>query len=94
MTCSGDTLVWLKDGLGLISDIAEVEALAASVPDNGGVSLIPAFSGLGAPYFDSDARAMINGMNRGTPSTRAGAFLAGPPSLECMALGDSCVHLN
>ncbi len=86
VTCSGDTLVWLKEGLGLISDIAEVEALAASVPDNGGVSLIPAFSGLGAPYFDSDARAMINGMNRGT--TRAHVVRA---ALESIAQQDADV---
>lgn len=69
VTCSADTLVWLKDGLGLIDDIEGVEALAASVPDAGGVCLVPAFSGLGAPYFDSNARAVLCGMSRGT--TRA-----------------------
>lgn len=69
VTCSADTLVWLRDGLQLIDDIAQVERIAGSVPDTGGVQLVPAFSGLGAPYFDSDARALICGMSRGT--TRA-----------------------
>ncbi len=86
VTCSGDTLIWLKDNMGLISDISEVEPLAASVPDTDGVSLIPAFSGLGAPYFDSDARAMIRGMNRGT--TRAHVVRA---ALESIAQQDADV---
>lgn len=66
ITCSADTLVWLRDELELISDVAEVEALAATVPDTEGVYLVPAFSGLGAPYFDEGARAVLYGMNRGT----------------------------
>ncbi len=86
VTCSGDTLIWLKDNMGLISDISEVEPLAASVPDTDGVSLIPAFSGLGSPYFDSDARAMIRGMNRGT--TRAHVVRA---ALESIAQQDADV---
>lgn len=69
ITCSADTLVWLRDGLKLIDDISLVESIASSVPDAGGVMLVPAFSGLGAPYFDSEARAIICGMSRGT--TRA-----------------------
>ncbi len=69
ITCSADTLVWLKEELRLIDDIAEVEAIASSVPGTDGVTLVPAFSGLGAPYFDSNARAILCGMNRGT--TRA-----------------------
>ena len=66
VTCSADTLVWLRDELELIADIAEVEPLAASVPDTQGVYLVPAFSGLGAPYFDENARAVLYGMNRGS----------------------------
>lgn len=66
VTCSADTLAWLRDELELISDVAEVEALAASVLDTQGVYLVPAFSGLGAPYFDENARAVLYGMNRGT----------------------------
>ena len=57
---------WLRDGLGLISTAAEVEALAASVPDTGGVHLVPAFSGLGAPWWDADARGALLGITRGT----------------------------
>lgn len=66
ITCSADTLVWLREELELIRDVGEVEPLAASVPDTQGVYLVPAFSGLGAPYFDEGARAVLYGMNRGT----------------------------
>jgi len=59
---SSATVAWLKDQLGLIDDVAEVEALARSVPDNGGVYLVPAFSGLSAPYWSPAARAAILGM--------------------------------
>jgi glycerol kinase len=61
---AGAAIQWLRDGLGLISQAAEVEALAASVPDSGGVYLVPAFTGLGAPYWDPDARAAIMGLTR------------------------------
>ena len=66
VTCSADTLVWLRDELELISNVSEVEPLATSVPDTQGVYLVPAFAGLGAPYFDENARAVLYGMNRGT----------------------------
>jgi glycerol kinase len=59
---SAATLEWLRDRLGLLSDASESEALARSVDDNGGVYLVPAFAGLGAPYWSSDARAAILGM--------------------------------
>jgi glycerol kinase len=62
----GAVVQWLRDGLGLISSSAEVEALAARVPDNGGVSIVPAFAGLGAPYWDPGARGAIVGVTRGT----------------------------
>ncbi len=65
----GSTVQWLRDGLGIITTAAEVEALAASVPDSGGVTLVPAFTGLGAPYWDESARGAIFGITRGT--TRA-----------------------
>ena len=61
---AGSTIQWLRDGLGLISQAAEVEALARSVPDTGGVYLAPAFTGLGAPYWDPNARAAIVGLTR------------------------------
>jgi glycerol kinase len=62
----GAVVQWLRDGLGLIAHSAEVEALAATVPDNGGVYLVPAFTGLGAPHWDPHARGTIVGLSRGT----------------------------
>ncbi len=62
----GAVVQWLRDGLGFIENSAEVEALANSVPDTGGVHLVPAFAGLGAPYWDQNARGIISGLTRGT----------------------------
>ncbi len=62
----GAVIQWLRDSLGIIAASAEVEALAASVPDNGGVYFVPAFAGLGSPYWDQDARGTITGLTRGT----------------------------
>jgi glycerol kinase len=62
----GATVQWLRDGLGIIRQSADVEALALSVPDSGGVMLVPAFVGLGAPHWDAYARGAIVGMTRGT----------------------------
>ena len=63
---AGAVVQWLRDGLGLINTSAEVEALAMSVSDAGGVTLVPAFAGLGAPYWDPRAQGAIFGMTRGT----------------------------
>ena len=63
---AGATVQWLRDGLRMIASAGEVEALAASVPDSGDVFLVPAFAGLGAPYWDGYARAALLGMTRGT----------------------------
>ncbi|GAB3426838.1 glycerol kinase GlpK [Massilia solisilvae] len=62
----GATVQWLRDGLGIIKQSSDVEALATSVPDSGGVLLVPAFVGLGAPHWDPYARGTIVGMTRGT----------------------------
>jgi glycerol kinase len=62
----GATVQWLRDGLGIIRHSSDVEALASSVPDSGGVMLVPAFVGLGAPHWDPYARGTIVGMTRGT----------------------------
>ena len=62
--CTGDTINWLKNELQLISDASETEKLATSVEGNNGVYLVPAFVGLGAPYWDNEARAAIVGMGR------------------------------
>jgi glycerol kinase len=63
---AGAAIQWLRDGLGLISRASDIEALARSADDSGGVYLIPAFTGLGAPYWDPDARAALLGLTRAT----------------------------
>jgi glycerol kinase len=78
---AGAVVQWLRDGLGIIASAAEVEPLAASVVDNGGVTLVPAFAGLGAPYWDASARGTLLGLTRG--STRAHIARA---ALESIAL--------
>lgn len=65
---AGAAVQWLRDELGLISQSQEIESLAASVPDNGGVYFVPAFVGLGAPYWDPYARGTILGLTRGSSS--------------------------
>jgi glycerol kinase len=62
----GAVVQWLRDGLNAIKGSAEVQALAQSVPDSGGVMMVPAFTGLGAPYWKPDARGTITGLTRGT----------------------------
>ena len=62
----GSVVQWLRDGLGIIRSSGEVEALAASVPDTGGVYCVPALTGMGAPYWDQYARGSITGISRGT----------------------------
>lgn len=66
---AGAVVQWLRDGLQFFNAAEEIEAMANSVPDNGGVYLVPAFVGLGAPHWDSDARGLLIGLSRGT--TRA-----------------------
>ncbi|TMD34990.1 MAG: glycerol kinase GlpK [Chloroflexi bacterium] len=77
---TGAALQWLRDGLGIISSAAEAGPLAASVPDAGGAFLVPAFVGLGAPYWDPYARGTLVGLTRGT--TRAHLVRA---AVEAMA---------
>jgi glycerol kinase len=79
----GAVVQWLRDGLQAIRSSAEVEALAASVPDAGGVSLVPAFTGLGAPYWKPDARGTITGLTRG--STLAHIARAALESVACQS---------
>lgn len=62
----GAVVQWLRDALGIIEKSSEVEALANSVGDNGGVYFVPAFAGLGAPHWNQDARGLIIGLTRGT----------------------------
>jgi glycerol kinase len=77
---AGAAVQWLRDGLGIITNAADTEAMAASVKDNQGVYFVPAFVGLGAPYWDMDARGAIVGLTRG--ATRAHLARA---ALEAMA---------
>jgi glycerol kinase len=79
---AGAAMQWLRDGLRLISSAAESEALARSVPDTGGVYLVPAFVGLGSPHWEAEARGTMVGLSRGT--TRAHVVRA---ALEAMAHG-------
>lgn len=78
---AGAAVQWLRDGLGIIGSAAEIEALARSVDSSGGVTFVPALAGLGAPYWDADARGIVTGITRGT--TRAHLARA---TLEAMAL--------
>ncbi|MGH8184376.1 MAG: glycerol kinase GlpK, partial [Rhodanobacteraceae bacterium] len=77
---AGALVQWLRDGLGLIERSADVEALACEVPDSGGVTIVPALTGLGAPFWDTAARGTILGLTRGTTA----AHLA-RASLEAIA---------
>jgi glycerol kinase len=63
---AGAAIQWLRDGLGLIRSAPEIDRLAATVPDTGGVTIVPAFTGLGAPHWNPDARGIITGITRGT----------------------------
>ena len=78
---AGALVQWLRDGLGIIERSADIEALAASVPDSGGVVVVPALAGLGAPHWRPEARGLIAGLTRGT--TRAHLARA---ALEAIAL--------
>jgi glycerol kinase len=78
---AGSAVQWLRDGLGFVAHARDTEALATSVPDSGGVVVVPAFVGLGAPYWDERARGTIVGITRGT--TRAHVTRA---TLESIAL--------
>jgi len=63
---AGAAVQWLRDGLQLFATAAEIESLAARVPDSGGVIVVPAFAGLGAPHWRPDARGLITGLTRGS----------------------------
>jgi len=67
---TGAAVQWLRDSLALVRESAEIERLAGSIPDSGGVVMVPAFVGLGAPYWDPDARGAIFGLTRGTTAAQ------------------------
>ena len=95
----GAVVQWLRDGLGLINSSAEVEELAASAEDNGGVYFVPAFTGLGAPHWDPYARGMIGGLTRGVTAAHIARA-----ALESIAFqvndvmgameDDAAIHIN
>ncbi len=89
---AGAAVQWLRDGLGIIQTSAEVEALAASVPDSAGVMFVPALAGLGAPHWRPDARGVIVGITRGvTRGHLARAVLEGV-ALQITDLLDAMAH--
>ena len=67
---AGSVIQWLRDGLGLITDAAQSEDIARSVPNTGGCYIVPAFTGMGAPWWDADARGVICGLTRGVDRAR------------------------
>ena len=79
---AGAVVQWLRDGLGIIKTSGDVETLAASVPDAGGVVFVPAFVGLGAPHWDQFARGAIFGLTRGTTAGHIAARGAGSDGLS------------
>ncbi len=82
----GAVVQWLRDGLGIIRTSADVQALAAQVPDAGGVVLVPAFTGLGAPYWQADARASITGLTRGSTAAHIARAALDSIALQSAAL--------
>ena len=72
---SGAAIQWLRDGLGIIATAPEIGPLAASVPDSGGVTFVPALTGLGSPWWDPRARGIVTGITRGAGRGAAGARL-------------------
>jgi len=95
----GSVVQWLRDGLGIIRSSSEIEALAASVPDNGGVYFVPALTGMGAPYWDQYAHGVICGITRGTTAAHiARAALEGIAFQTMDIVGamekDAGVHLT
>ncbi|MBX3678722.1 MAG: glycerol kinase GlpK [Rhodocyclaceae bacterium] len=88
---AGAVVQWLRDGLGFIRTAAEVEALAASVPDNGQVVMVPAFTGLGAPHWDPHARGTLMGMTRGTTAGHIARAALESVALQTVDLVDAMV---
>ncbi len=96
---AGAAVQWLRDGLGVITSAAEIEQLALTVPDSGGVTFVPALAGLGAPHWNPHARGVITGLDRGVTrghlarATLEGIALQNADILEAMA-ADSGVSLS
>ena len=82
----GAVVQWLRDGLRAITGSSEVQALADSVPDAGGVMFVPAFTGLGAPYWNADARGAIVGLSRGSTVAHIARAALESIAFQCAAL--------
>tara|TARA_R110002126_G_scaffold64513_17_gene165267 strand:- start:7056 stop:8525 length:1470 start_codon:yes stop_codon:yes gene_type:complete len=82
----GVVIQWLRDQLGILEAAEDSEALARTVPDSGGVTLVPAFVGLGAPYWDPDARAALLGLTRGTSRAHIARAALEAIALQCTEL--------
>lgn len=92
---AGAIVQWLRDGLGIISQSNEVETLAAKVSDNGGVVLVPAYTGLGAPYWDASARGTLLGLTRGSNKSHiARAALEGIAHQVCDVVNAMAADLS
>jgi glycerol kinase len=89
---TGAAVQWLRDGLGLIADAADTQALAESVPDNGGVYFVPAFTGLGAPHWDMYARGLLIGMTRGTTRAHLARATLESIAFQSRDLADAMAH--
>jgi glycerol kinase len=83
---AGAVVQWLRDGLHAIKGSGEVQALAESVPDAGGVMFVPAFTGLGAPYWNADARGAIVGLTRGSTVAHIARAALESIAFQCAAL--------
>ena len=89
---AGSAVQWLRDGLGIIRSSSEVEALAASVPDSGGVCFVPALTGLGAPYWNAEARGMLYGLTRGTTAAHVARATLEGIAFEVMDVVDAMMR--
>ena len=88
----GSVVQWLRDGLGIIKSSSEIESLAMTVPDNGGVYFVPALTGLGAPYWDQYAKGTICGLTRGTTAAHIARAALEGIAFETMDLVNAMEH--
>ena len=89
---TGAAVQWLRDGLGIIESAADIEALAASVPDSRGVVFVPALTGLGAPHWDPDARGTIIGITRGTTAAHLARATLDAIAFQVRDVVDAMTH--
>lgn len=88
----GSVVQWLRDGLGIIKSSSEIESLAMTVPDNGGVYFVPALTGLGAPYWDQHAKGTICGLTRGTTAAHIARAALEGIAFETMDIVNAMEH--